>query len=211
MPGSICESKTLTRQKFDGGSKMQKTPLPLNGQNQNRLTVKDYFIRTGFYDLLPLALQIAKELGYTQSEIIEAICKVSDKFFQYPPTKNRTAWFKMVFREKLTEARADILAFKAEQDWPTDWLTDGFQQQIRPILNSILVSQSVNTRTLSTVNLWPLKGSTNSLLWLDYGSYHCQCNHTVGQLGVGWLRCSGTDMDNDHDCGWIFDCQCDYY
>lgn len=95
---------------------MQNRSFRLDNRDQNRLTLKDYFIRTGFYDLLPLALQIAKELGYTQSEIIEAICKVSDKFFQYPPTKNRTAWFRMVFREKLTEARADILAFKAKQD-----------------------------------------------------------------------------------------------
>lgn len=94
---------------------MQKTPLPLDGQIQDRPTLKDYFIRTGFYDLLPLALQIAKNHGYGQSEMIEAICKVSDKFFQYPPTKNRTAWFRMVFQEKLAEARADILAFRAKQ------------------------------------------------------------------------------------------------
>lgn len=94
---------------------MQKTPLPLGGQILERPTLKDYFVQTGFYDLLPLALQLAKDLGYGQSEMIEAICKVSDKFYQYPPTKNRTAWFKMVFQEKLAEARADILTFRAKQ------------------------------------------------------------------------------------------------
>ena len=48
--------------------------------------------------------------------MIEAICKVNDKFNQYPPTKNRTAGFRMVFEEKLKESRADILAFKAKKD-----------------------------------------------------------------------------------------------
>jgi hypothetical protein len=72
----------------------------------------EYFLKTGFYDLLPQAIQIADDLGYDQSEMMEAICKVSDKYYQYPPTRNRTAWFKMVFVEKLAEARADILAFR---------------------------------------------------------------------------------------------------
>ncbi|MBE3588906.1 MAG: hypothetical protein IMW93_10255 [Thermoanaerobacteraceae bacterium] len=30
----------------------------------------------------------------------------------YPPTKNRAAWFATVFREKLGEARAEMLAIK---------------------------------------------------------------------------------------------------
>ncbi len=77
--------------------------------------LEDYFIRTGFYDLLPLSMQLAEDLGYDQGEMIEAICKVSDKFYQYPPTKNRTVWFRMVFVEKLAEARADILAFRAKK------------------------------------------------------------------------------------------------
>ena len=94
---------------------MRKTPLPHDGRIPARPSLQDYFIQTGFYDLLPLALQIAQEQGYGQSDIIEAICRVSDKFFQYPPTKNRTAWFRMVFQEKLAEARADILAFRAKQ------------------------------------------------------------------------------------------------
>ncbi|OLN25468.1 hypothetical protein [Desulfosporosinus metallidurans] len=72
----------------------------------------EYFLKTGFYDLLPQATQLAEELGYDQSEMMEAICKVSDKYYQYPPTRNRTAWFKRVFMEKLAEARADILAFR---------------------------------------------------------------------------------------------------
>ncbi|TWH59330.1 hypothetical protein DesLBE_3705 [Desulfitobacterium sp. LBE] len=94
---------------------MQKELLKLNGHNNDRLTVKDYFIQTGFYDLLPMAKQIAKDHSYDQTEMIEAICKVSDKFFQYPPTRNRTAWFKMVFLEKLAEARADIMVFRSKQ------------------------------------------------------------------------------------------------
>jgi len=76
--------------------------------------LEEYFLKTGFYDLLPMALQIAKNLGYDPREMIEAVCKVSDKFHQYPPTKNRTAWFKMVFEEKLKEARGDILAYEAK-------------------------------------------------------------------------------------------------
>lgn len=82
-----------------------------------RPSLEDYFITTGFYDVLPIALQLAKNLGYDHNEIIEAICKVNDKFSQYPPTKNRIAWFRMVFVEKLKEARADILAFKAEKNY----------------------------------------------------------------------------------------------
>lgn len=74
----------------------------------------EYFLETGFYDLLPQALQLADDLGYAQHEMMEAICKVSDKYYQYPPTRNRTAWFKRVFVEKLAEARADILAFRSK-------------------------------------------------------------------------------------------------
>ena len=77
------------------------------------LSLKDYFIRTNFYDLLPLAIEIATDLGYGQDEMIEAVCKTYDKFLRYPPSRNRTAWFKTVFREKLLEARSDILAFRA--------------------------------------------------------------------------------------------------
>lgn len=79
--------------------------------------LEKYFITAGFYDLLPIALQLADDLGYDPSEMIEAVCKVSDKFHQYPPTKNRTAWFRRVFAEKLAEARGDILAFKANTDF----------------------------------------------------------------------------------------------
>lgn len=80
---------------------------------RRNLSLKNYFIRTNFYDLLPLATQIAEDLGYSQEEMIEAVCKAYDKFCRYPPTRNRTAWFKMVFEEKLHEARSDILAFRA--------------------------------------------------------------------------------------------------
>jgi len=80
----------------------------------NRPSLEEYFITTGFHDLLPMALLLARKLDYDQGEMIEAICKVHDKFDQYPPTKNRTAWFRLVFEEKLTEARADILAHRAK-------------------------------------------------------------------------------------------------
>jgi len=82
----------------------------------NRPGLKEYFIETGFYDLLPMALKLAGTLGYDHREMIEAVCKVHDKFNQYPPTKNRTAWFRLVFEEKLKEARADILSFKVKTD-----------------------------------------------------------------------------------------------
>jgi len=41
--------------------------------------LKDYFLRTGFFDLLPVAVRIARELRCTSDEMIEAICKVYDK------------------------------------------------------------------------------------------------------------------------------------
>lgn len=70
-----------------------------------------YFAGTGFYDFLPLALDLISTLGFSQQEAIEAICKVFDKARRYPPTKNRSAWFLVVFKEKLFEARADIISF----------------------------------------------------------------------------------------------------
>lgn len=76
--------------------------------------LEEYFLKTGFYDLLTQALQLADDFNYDQNEMMEAICKVSDKYYQYPPTRNRTAWFKRVFVEKLAEARADILAFRSK-------------------------------------------------------------------------------------------------
>ena len=79
-----------------------------------RRKLDEFFINTGFSDLLPLALKMAESLGYDQTEMIEAICKVYDKFYRYPPTQNRTAWFRKVFEEKLQEARGDILTFRAQ-------------------------------------------------------------------------------------------------
>jgi hypothetical protein len=80
--------------------------------NPKNLSLEDYFIRTNFYDLLPVATEIAKDLSYSREEMVEAICKVYDKYCQFPPTKNRTSWFRMVFKEKLGEARGDLLSFK---------------------------------------------------------------------------------------------------
>ena len=66
----------------------------------------EYFADTGFLDLLPLANELAKEGGYEDHEMIEAICMTFDKSREYPPTKNRCKWFQIVFTEKLAEARA---------------------------------------------------------------------------------------------------------
>lgn len=93
---------------------MFKQTTPSNGDWPNMAKLEELFISVGFYDLLPLALEVAGNLGYDQTEMIEAICKVNDKFFQYPPTKNRTAWFRKVFAEKLRESRGDILSFNAK-------------------------------------------------------------------------------------------------
>ncbi|OPY59519.1 MAG: hypothetical protein A4E55_00202 [Pelotomaculum sp. PtaU1.Bin035] len=82
--------------------------------NPRKLSLEDYFIRTNFFDLLPLATQIAENLGFSREEMIEAVCKVYDKFCRYPPTKNRTAWFSLVFKEKLYEARGDLLSLRSQ-------------------------------------------------------------------------------------------------
>jgi len=87
----------------------KNTPLDIE---QGMCHLKSYFINTGFIDLLPIAISIARDLNCGFNEMAEAICKVSDKSKQYPPTKNRTAWFKKVFREKLAESMADILAYR---------------------------------------------------------------------------------------------------
>lgn len=70
--------------------------------------LEDYFASTGFYDLLPLALDLIGNMGFTRDEAIMAVCMVFDKSREYPPTTNRTAWFIKVFQEKLGEVRADI-------------------------------------------------------------------------------------------------------
>lgn len=51
--------------------------------------LEPYFISTGFIDLLPLALKLAGQAGYSKDEIIEAICKVADKHKEYPPRKTK--------------------------------------------------------------------------------------------------------------------------
>ncbi len=79
---------------------------------QERDSLEYYFVSTGFYDLLPVALNLIRTLGFTLEEAVEAICKVADKARMYPPTKNRAAWFTIVFKEKLYEARAEIFVYK---------------------------------------------------------------------------------------------------
>lgn len=75
-------------------------------------TAELYFTDTGFLDLLPQAKAIAREFGYDEDDMIEAICMVFDKQRDFPPTANRTSWFTTVFREKIQEAHAKILAHK---------------------------------------------------------------------------------------------------
>jgi len=79
-------------------------------------SLEDYFIQTNFFDLLPLARQIAQDYASEEDEMIEAVCKTYDKSRDFPPTHNRTAWFRKVFTEKLCEARSDILAFEFKRN-----------------------------------------------------------------------------------------------
>lgn len=69
-----------------------------------------YFAHTGFYDLLPVALDLITMLNFNQEVAIEAVCKVFDKARVYPPTVNRSAWFTVVFKEKLYESRAEMIS-----------------------------------------------------------------------------------------------------
>ncbi len=92
----------------------------VSGMETSETYLEEFFINAGFYDLLPLALEMAEHMGYNQIEVIEAVGKVHEKFFQYPPTKNRTAWFRKVFVEKLPEARGDILNFTVRFKPQTD-------------------------------------------------------------------------------------------
>lgn len=78
--------------------------------------LKSYFTNTGFLDLLPQATDIARELSYGEDEMIQAVCMVFDRQRTDPPTRNRTAWFLTVFREKLHEAHAEICAYKERKN-----------------------------------------------------------------------------------------------
>ena len=39
--------------------------------------LEGYFIATGFFDLLPLALKLASQADYGEDVVVEAICKVA--------------------------------------------------------------------------------------------------------------------------------------
>lgn len=94
----------------------EKPDLPRNALAKTALDeVEYYFVNTGFLDLLPIAQQISRELRLGKEEMIEAIGKLTDKYREYPPTANRTAWFTKVYREKLLEASADILAHRTNR------------------------------------------------------------------------------------------------
>jgi len=81
----------------------------------NLAALAPYFVRTGFLDLMPEAVKMARELNYGQEEMIEAVCKVADKLKTDPPTRNRSGWFMTVYKEKLREARADLLASRTRK------------------------------------------------------------------------------------------------
>ena len=78
--------------------------------------VEFYFTNTGFLDLLPQAAEIAHSFGYGDDEMIHGVCLTFDKERTDPPTRNRTAWFTTVFREKLHEAHALIRAYEERKD-----------------------------------------------------------------------------------------------
>lgn len=90
----------------------QPDSFPVQGRPFASEQLKLYFMETGFIDLLPQALTIATDLGYTEEEMVQAVCLVFDRQRTDPPVRNRTAWFRVVFKEKLGESRAQILAFK---------------------------------------------------------------------------------------------------
>jgi len=77
--------------------------------------LESYFTNTGFLDLLPMAADIASELGYGEPEMIEAVCMVFDKQRSYPPTSNRSGWFTTVYKEKLIERHALIANWRDRQ------------------------------------------------------------------------------------------------
>lgn len=79
---------------------------------EKRDSLEHYFANTGFYDFLPMALDLISTMGFNREEAIMAVCKVFDKARVYPPIKNRAAWFSIVFKEKLFESRAEIVAFR---------------------------------------------------------------------------------------------------
>jgi hypothetical protein len=46
------------------------------GRQQKSWKLEDFFIVTGFYDLLPVAMELAENLGYDENEMSDAVCKV---------------------------------------------------------------------------------------------------------------------------------------
>jgi hypothetical protein len=97
-----------------GISSGSNSPGPVTGAAYSP-NLEFYFTDTGFLDLLPQATEIAHELGYGEDEMIQAVCLAFDKERTDPPTRNGTAWFTTVYREKLHEAHAQILAFVERQ------------------------------------------------------------------------------------------------
>jgi hypothetical protein len=85
------------------------------------MTCAEHFADTGFLDLLPIAREIAQKGGYNEQEMEEAICMTFDKSRDYPPTRNRSKWFRIVFAEKLAEARSMMIrrTYEARRGYST--------------------------------------------------------------------------------------------
>lgn len=102
----------------DPGNSLRPAEKPTaNSQITFSEGIKSYFTKTGFLDLLPMAADIANQLGYGESEMIEAVCMVFDQQKTYPPVRNRSAWFATVFKEKLHEGHAMIARWRENQEY----------------------------------------------------------------------------------------------
>lgn len=94
---------------------------PGRGLSQNKRLVTQAMLEQRQKGIKPtVIIDEAQELPVSmlselRFEVMEAICKVFDKSRCYPPFKNRHAWFRKVFAEKLSESRGDILTFRARQ------------------------------------------------------------------------------------------------
>jgi len=77
------------------------------------LRTLEAFTEAGFLDQLPLALEMAAKHGCDEDAARLAVLLVEAKAAEYPPTRNRSAWFRTVYKEKLGEAKATIEREKA--------------------------------------------------------------------------------------------------
>jgi hypothetical protein len=72
------------------------------------MNCEEYFANKGYWDLLPLAWDVAGN-GYSEDEMIAALSLLIRKELRFPAIRNRRRWFEVVYREKLEEARTDTV------------------------------------------------------------------------------------------------------